>query len=146
MVTEIPNTAAKKDAYATNSKLGRFAAGRMAVRRSGHFQVSSEKFSATNATKSATNGNFREEPGNANARQRMTYADGQHAGAERGGFEPPDPISGVTSLAMMRIRPLCHLSSTSDCYQRGRIVRHMIIGSCSETSSPEFFQFLPRTE
>jgi hypothetical protein len=30
---------------------------------------------------------------------------------EREGFEPSDPISGVTSLAMMRIRPLCHLSN-----------------------------------
>lgn len=35
---------------------------------------------------------------------------GMRAGAEREGFEPSDPISGVTSLAMMRIRPLCHLS------------------------------------
>lgn len=30
--------------------------------------------------------------------------------AERGGFEPPDPFGEVTALAMLRIRPLCHLS------------------------------------
>ncbi len=37
------------------------------------------------ATKGDSTGNFQQEPGNANARQRMTYADGQHAGAERQG-------------------------------------------------------------
>lgn len=31
--------------------------------------------------------------------------------AERQGFEPWDPFDRITSLAMMRIRPLCHLSS-----------------------------------
>ncbi len=44
------------------------------------------------ATKGDSTGNFQQEPGNANARQRMTYADGQHAGAERQGFEPWVPL------------------------------------------------------
>ncbi len=30
--------------------------------------------------------------------------------AERGGFEPPDPVSQVNSLAVSPIRPLSHLS------------------------------------
>ena len=34
--------------------------------------------------------------------------------AERGGFEPPDPVSQVNSLAVSPIRPLSHLSVTSN--------------------------------
>jgi hypothetical protein len=42
---------------------------------------------------------------------------------------------------MMRIRPLCHLSSRTESEVTECFVRHMIIGSCSETSSPEFSPF-----
>ena len=59
--------------------------------------------------------------------------------AERGGFEPPDPISGITSLAMMRIRPLCHLSGWFLHDATSQLVvesgRRMVIGRGSETSS-----------
>ena len=69
------------------------------------------------ATKGDSTGNFQQEPGNANARQRMTYADGQHAGAERQGFEPWVP------LRVLRFsRPECNFcNSLSDIdLQHGR--------------------------
>ena len=43
------------------------------------------------------------------AQQAAPGADGRLA--ERAGFEPADP-KRITSLAMMRIQPLCHLSAT----------------------------------
>ena len=75
---------------ATNSKRRGIPTDRITVRRTGHFRVFSEKFSAT---KTATNENFQEEPGNANARQRMTYADGQHAGCGERGIRTPGPVT-----------------------------------------------------
>ena len=85
-------------------------------------------FPLQNATKSDTNGNFRKEPGNANARQRMTYADGQHAGAERQGFEPWVPLRvlrfsrPVRSAALPSLRGGCYgepqaVSTTMHCEQ-----------------------------
>ena len=51
------------------------------------------------------------------ARAGASVASGAHAhtrrresSAERGGFEPPDPVSQVNSLAVSPIRPLSHLS------------------------------------
>ena len=54
--------------------------------------------------------------------------------AERAGFEPADQFDPVTSLAMMRIRPLCHLSVAAT-FDRLPRSRHNILGCCSEASS-----------
>src|SRR5436305_1020457 len=71
---------------------------------------SSENSPLQSATKSATNGEFPEAPRNANAHQRLTYADGQRARAERTGFEPAEGCDPFTDLANRRFRPLSHLS------------------------------------
>ena len=67
-------------------------------------------FSHRRTLQSATNGEFPGAPRNANAHQRITYADGQRARAERTGFEPAEGDYPFTDLANRRIRPLCHLS------------------------------------
>ena len=56
--------------------------------------------------------------------------------AERAGFEPAYPGEGVTALAMLRIRPLCHLSvgirwgrlrqCSSGCFEPGRLAHFSI--------------------
>ena len=72
------------------------------------------------ATKGDSTGNFQQEPGNANARQRMTYADGQHAGAERQGFEPWVPLRGLRFSRPVRSAALPSLRS--GCYGDPRVV------------------------
>lgn len=66
--------------------------------------------------------------------RKLSSSDSECQEAERAGFEPAVPVSRDTSLAMMRIRPLCHLSVATVLTDLSRS-RHNIVGCRLEASS-----------